>query len=285
MSPDFSEFSYGYALTEALARQTMWPLKAAPIFPSLKEEGSSGGGYDLHLPFDGFPLFLQFKLAHCMVRRSAYEVQHGVLEPPLYRVHIRPTKHSQQHPMLLALEKKGYAVFYAAPVFHEASELNAAYLADELLDRSFFFPPSMIGELPDDDEHAVSFRPGWPVYFCSEPREVKAQLRNDEFWEALQQGPKRFRGLGRSRDQVEVLARDVVETVESAGYKSLIRRKQRQDGDYAEYLEPEMLRAFRAERDTLGIDFEALRSKPAALQIAHIARSYLDTEIIQISTK
>lgn len=282
MRPDFSEFSYGYAVTEALIGQNSRPLRAAPIFPSLQAEGAPGGGYDVNLPFAGFPLFLQFKLSSCMVRRSAYEVQHGVLEPPLYRVHIRPTRHSQQHPMLLALEQKGFAVFYVAPVFHEAAELNSAYLAGNILDRSYFFPPSMIGDLPDDDDHSISFRPGWPVYFFSEPVKVSDRLNNDGFWDALLQGKKRFRTVEGSVDSVEELARDILETVETAGYRSLVRRKQREGGDFAESRVPELLSSVRKERDALGISFDALRSKPPGQQVAYISRSYLDTEIIQI---
>jgi len=71
MTPDISEFSYGFALTHELIALAGEPLRAAPIFPSLIEEGRAGGGYDVHLDVPGFPLFLQFKRSDCMVRRSA----------------------------------------------------------------------------------------------------------------------------------------------------------------------------------------------------------------------
>ena len=57
MEANFSEFSYGYAITEELAGGKVGRLLGAPIFPSLYNEGQSGGGYDVQLPLQGAPLF------------------------------------------------------------------------------------------------------------------------------------------------------------------------------------------------------------------------------------
>jgi hypothetical protein len=70
MRSGFSEFSYGYAVTEALIYDIGTSIKAAPVFPSLIEEGKQGGGYDLRLDRPGQPLFLQFKLSDYMQGRS-----------------------------------------------------------------------------------------------------------------------------------------------------------------------------------------------------------------------
>jgi hypothetical protein len=64
MNPDFSEFSYGYAVTEELVASLKATVVAAPIFPSLYEEGKKGGGYDVKIPLSGKPIFLQFKLSN-----------------------------------------------------------------------------------------------------------------------------------------------------------------------------------------------------------------------------
>ncbi len=195
MHPDISEFSYGYALTETLVANTPVRLRAAPVFPSLIEEGRKGGGYDVKLPFPGTPLFLQFKLSHRMVRNSAIEVQQGVLQTPFFRMHLRPTKHSQQHPMLLELESKGAAVFYAAPYFHTPSELNDAYIKREVVRRSIFVKPSEIGVLPDKDDHHVAFKSGYPIRLFSEtPRLVRESMDNDVFLSELHEAfPNRGR--------------------------------------------------------------------------------------------
>ena len=47
MAPEIPEFSYGFALTNEIVG---WNgVSTAPIFPSLIEEGWSGGGYDVLL--------------------------------------------------------------------------------------------------------------------------------------------------------------------------------------------------------------------------------------------
>jgi hypothetical protein len=190
MHPDISEFSYGYALTESLISAAPIKLRVAPIFPSLIEEGKPGGGYDVSLPFAGFPLFLQFKLSHRMVRDSADEVKKGVLQTPFYRMHIRPTRHSQQHPMLLDLESTGVAVYYAAPYFHKPDELNQAYTTRQVVQRSIFVKPSTIGALPDDKDHHIAFRRGSPSYFCSDsPRAIReSEDEPREFIDELARG-------------------------------------------------------------------------------------------------
>lgn len=168
MKPDISEFSYGYALTESLVTNTGIPVIGSPLFPSLIAEGQEGGGYDVAIPFVGTLLFLQFKLSDKMIRNSAIEVVNGALIPPFYRMHIRASKHSEQHAMLLDLEGKGNLVFYAAPKFNKPSELNSAYLERKMIERSFFRKPSQIGAFTDDGPHHVSFRDGYPICICSE---------------------------------------------------------------------------------------------------------------------
>ena len=113
MKPQISEFSYGYALTDELIHWHGTNLTAAPIFPSLYQEGQPRGGYDLMLQRLGLPLFLQFKLADCMVLRNAQEVKDHIFHVPYYRMHLRPTKHSSQHEMLLSLENQGNEVYYS----------------------------------------------------------------------------------------------------------------------------------------------------------------------------
>jgi hypothetical protein len=172
MNPDISEFSYGYALTEALIWDTGLPIVGAPFFPSLVQEGQAGG-FDVAVSFSGLLLFLQFKLSHFMKRGTADETKQGYIDVPFYRMYLRPTKHSRQHLMLLDLEAGGEIVFYAAPKFHLPSELNTAYLSRTMIQRSFFIRPSTIGSLPDEWDHHVSFRDGYPVYLCSEPRKIR----------------------------------------------------------------------------------------------------------------
>ncbi len=220
MKPDISEFSYGYALTEELIQRSGLSITAAPLFPSLLAEGQSGGGYDVHLPFAGFPLFLQFKLAHCMVKRSAHESQIGLFEPNFYRMNLRPLKHSHQHDLLLDLEGKGYPVYYAAPHFHLPEELNDAYMKGQVVDRSVFFRPSEIGTLPDQDEHHVSFKAGYPAYLCSEPKQLREESKSRKQLDSdLLEGYWRYPTIDGSRDSLSKLANDLMSCIKERVYE------------------------------------------------------------------
>lgn len=181
MKPNISEFSYGYAITEELVHWHGTSLTAAPVFPSLYQEGQPGGGWDVMLKRRGIPLFLQFKLSDCLSRQSAYECQKGWFYPPFYRMHIRPARFSDQHEMLLDLENTGKEVYYSAPAFHEPWELDEAYMSHEVKKRSIWIRPSWIGPLPDAWDHHVAFQQPGAKRFCSESRLIEDKADFDSF--------------------------------------------------------------------------------------------------------
>ncbi|MBH8615229.1 hypothetical protein I4N56_033470 [Pseudomonas mohnii] len=59
MTPNISEFSYGYAVTNEVVNLLGTSIAAAPQFPTLYAEGQAGGGYDVKI-VGGIPIFLQF---------------------------------------------------------------------------------------------------------------------------------------------------------------------------------------------------------------------------------
>lgn len=178
MRPTFSEFSYGFALVNEFVHWAGQPIEAVPIFPSLIEEGNLG--YDVMLDREGVPLFLQFKLSHCMVRNSAWEVRRRIITTPFYRMHLHARNESNQHQLLIDRENAGNAVFYAAPEFHEHAEFNNAYRAREVIARSSFWRPVDIGPLPDDAPHHVAFRRGEDHgWFCSKPQRIKKSFQGE----------------------------------------------------------------------------------------------------------
>lgn len=198
MKPDISEFSYGYAVTEELVAKAGAKVIGAPIFPSLYEEGQKGGGYDVKIPVKGSPIFLQFKLSDQLKRSSAKEHLAGLVGVPYYRMHLRPLKHSDQHDLLLDLEKSGETVLYIAPEFHLPEELNAFYLARTVVNNSAAFSPLDIGPLPDENEHYVVFERGASFgYRCSvEPKKVSRVNVRDGFKSALEQRGVEPRPIG-----------------------------------------------------------------------------------------
>lgn len=258
MYPDISEFSYGFALTDSLVAATGRRIRAAPVFPSLIDEGRPGGGFDVHIPFDGYPLFLQFKLSHFMVRASAEEVKAGVLTTPFYRFHLRPTRHSQQHPLLLDLESTGAAVFYAAPAFHKPSELNSVYISRRVVERSVFFRPSQIGSLPDDQDHHIAFKPSGPAYFCSkEPRLIRDQERDGgELLHELLRRRLDTKGEKPTPENLEALADKIQAIVEA-----------RQPG----------------RRLLNGTRFDVSQQRSPLSRIAYLSYTYLGSSVIWVS--
>lgn len=177
MRPSISEFSYGFALVNEFIHWAGQNITAVPVYPSLIEEAALG--YDVLLDRAGVPLFLQFKLSHCMVRSSAMEVRQRVLTKPFYRMHLYARNESRQHERLMALEALGNEVYYAAPEFHRHQQLNAAYLQRQVIAQSWFFRPSTIGAIPDDGRpHHVAFKAGEDHgWFCSKPVRMKPDLK------------------------------------------------------------------------------------------------------------
>lgn len=175
---EYSEFSYGYALTDSLMRTILPGSSRAPIFPSLLAEGSAGGGYDVKIPTYPVPLFLQFKIPRVITRRSR------LLPPryscPYYRFPLR-TRAPDQHALLLDLEKKFPLVFYATPLFHTVIELDSHYARKEVHVHSIFVRPSSIGVL-DDRPHQVAYSTRDPVCWCfSEPKAIEGRYKGKEF--------------------------------------------------------------------------------------------------------
>ena len=171
MKADFSEFSYGFALTSEIVDEIPQIRHAgAPRFPSLYEEGQAGGGYDVEIPIMG--LFLQFKLSDELTRRNAKEA--NLLGLSYFRMELRPLRHSDQHKLLLDLDDGENMVFYVAPEFRASRDLNLAYASRNVAQRSAFFSPKDIGSLPDDGRHYVVFTTRTSdAYLCSEPHRVR----------------------------------------------------------------------------------------------------------------
>ena len=205
MRPSISEFSYGFAITSELVRAP-GSVMAAPVFPSLHAEGNPGGGWDVKLDRPGVPLFLQFKLCDQMIRRSCREVRDASFNVPCYRMHLRPARLSPQHEMLLDLEGHGQEVYYSAPMFHQAEELNEAFLEGSVRARSIWIRPSEIGPLPDNRDHHVSFEPGSRRMLFSEPKPL---ITEDKFEDVVTRLTKRLHEQERidfSEERLEELA-------------------------------------------------------------------------------
>lgn len=252
MRPLLSEFSFGYALTEELASGAFGPLIGAPIFPSLIQEGRPGGGYDLHLPLVGAPLFLQFKLSDCMVYRSAREWD--LFNRSYYRMHLRPGRHSDQHALLCTLETSGEEVYYVAPYFHTTEELNTHYSNQTVAENSIWFRPSTIGALPDDNDHYIAFDRATPTaYFCSKdhrPLDAKlniasvAERQSERYHASKRQLDKQF--FTRIADEILGMSagsKEAAPQLQTERFTNSRRRTKKQEAQFAAFLSRSLLNA------------------------------------------
>lgn len=176
MTCDFSEFSFGYAITDSMVKALKTSIGAAPVFANQIAEGKPGGGYDMKLPLNPLPIFLQFKIPQ-VLRRSSSGKPPGYTTP-YYRMHLRTNKGSQ-HQLLLDLEASHSLVYYVTPLFHGVADLDSAFMKKGVHLRSAFIKPSKVGVL-DAKAHHVSYQVGASTYWVhSEPKEIGVQYGFD----------------------------------------------------------------------------------------------------------
>jgi hypothetical protein len=90
-----------------------------------------------------------------------------------------------------------------------------AFISENLADRSAFFRPSDIGELPDDDEHSLIFRAGdSQAWFCSEPKRMARLAHEDIF-----AGRTGHRRTDRLRPLFEKLGNELIQVFEKPATK------------------------------------------------------------------
>ncbi len=225
MKPQFSEFTYGYTVVEELTRN--YRFTAVPTFPTLVEEGRIGGGYDVQVEMQGLPFFLQFKRSDYLSRSNAK--YYYIFGSPYYRFCLHALRYSQQHNLLIHLERCGNPVFYVAPKFHTNLEMHNNYFGRSVARNSIWLAPTEIGNLPDDDEHSICFNHSESqVYLCSEPKPVERRMRFNP--DALE----RYVSLFKERDSYHRFHRDswkelydqmlhIFKTHDESGFRKLFR--------------------------------------------------------------
>ncbi len=179
MKAEFSEFSYGFALSYEIMNALRPDIVGAPLFPSLREEGEKG--IDVSFEPAGLPLFLQFKLADYMTRPHAkYWSDYG---KRFFRMAIRRRKYSNQHNLLRALSAREPEVYYATPAFYLQSEFNRAFTSDRILTDSQFFPLSELPDVVDDEPHYITYCRGMPgFHWHSEDGKYFEAVVSGEVW-------------------------------------------------------------------------------------------------------
>ncbi len=175
MKPQFSEFSYGFAITREIAEGVKANSLSAPILPSLRQEGKLG--WDAEFRLKGASLFLQYKTSDWLsTRRAKFWKKLG---GPYFRFPIYRHRDSSQHNLLVALSRKVENVHYCAPVFHESGEFNEFYFQDRILQNSVWVHLGNLPLLEEDDTvyHYVLYTKSISPYFATDPEPIEGVVR------------------------------------------------------------------------------------------------------------
>ncbi|MBM9576222.1 hypothetical protein JWG45_03555 [Leptospira sp. 201903070] len=169
MKSEFTEFTYGYSITEEFVTDPVGGLNGLPIFPNLRQEAMLG--YDVKLTGAKSIKFIQFKLSEYF--KSSKSKEWSLFNSPYFRMHITASSSSLQHEKLQELERKlGPIVFYTTPLFNSLNELRTYYNNNEVRQNSLFIRPSQI-QIPDNKAHYIVFnRISGPIYCCSKDPKI-----------------------------------------------------------------------------------------------------------------
>ena len=197
MKAGFYEFEFTVAfIHDFLKKSERQGSQAMVGLPTPAEEAQVG--YDATLATNGYPRFFQFKRPDYI---GAGLGNQGDRYPDrdYYRINITPDKKSHQHNLLVNLAKRGYEVYYVAPVFHDPQQLDRHRNAEQIMEQSIWVPTqdlhfqklgdqSCITYLPDGTWRA---HPGETQTRRSEPnyeypeRSARTRPMNREFYEEL----------------------------------------------------------------------------------------------------
>ena len=179
-----SEFSYGYGVTREVERRlAALGLRATPFLPSLLHEAKLG--FDVAFSGPGQVVTLQFKLGQELSRFRRLDPTESIraLAKPFWRYYVDTTGH--QFLRLEEFEALGADVFYVAPRFSHWSAYDAAFHANQVLQRSLLLRPSEIqrGSGGTSGDHRIVYD-RIRRYVCSEPRAVD-EVAPDEMVEKI----------------------------------------------------------------------------------------------------
>lgn len=176
---DFSEFSYGFAVTHQIQVVADSAGAGPPLLPSLVQEADLG--FDVGIPT--LSLFLQYKLSRQLTGGNAREWGHHHDDYFRYKLHHSTPSDSQHNTLVALANSLPWAfVMYAAPAFVDRTDFADAYQAGTLLERSLFLPVKSLGAIADSDQHCVTFRPdaGWYTHFRHSREILQGRTQNAE---------------------------------------------------------------------------------------------------------
>jgi len=277
-TPAFSEFSFGYAFTENLIR---WlpDVTGVPIFPSLSEEGKLGVGYDVKIPRQSAPVFLQYKIPQIVTRRS--NLLPPGFTPPYFRMHFHSGDKSSQHRSLVGHSRAGRTVFYVCPKFTRLIDLDQFYRGGVLPLECFYVDPKQVGDL-DDNHHFVAFdQSGKAAWLFSEPKNIEPPLQGEGLARRLRQVAHSAPVHDDPNQSLIRLANEMLELIRDSFLPAPDEVEPRRIIEQGQETPPAIASHGFYPQD---LDLEVMELPPAA-RVALLARHYMCAEVVFVGPR
>lgn len=165
---EFSETQFSFCFTFEFLK-LFFPHVPLPLFPNIREEGSTGGGYDVQINGN---MYFQFKIPNLYDKENNFTRKYWkTYNKEYYRIKLQTDEN--QYRFLKDLQSPNNFVYYVTPEFHSVPDLTNHYNFNSIGYNSAFFS---IGDLPPHGSgyHHLIYRPGEPLgQLFSEPTPIK----------------------------------------------------------------------------------------------------------------
>ena len=206
MKAGFYEFEFTVSfIHDFLKKNEARGSQAMVGLPTPAEEAQVG--YDARLATNGYPRFFQFKRPDYI---GAGLGNQGGRYPDqsYYRINITRDEHSHQHNLLVNLARRGYEVYYVAPIFHDPQQLDRNRNAEQIMEQSIWVPTQDLHIQQRGDRSSITYLPDgtWRAH----PGETSTR-RSEPSYEYPPEGSARTRPM--NREFYEELRRNLDEIV------------------------------------------------------------------------
>jgi len=189
MEAAFSELQYAYSCTRELENRLGSSCSCAPYFPTLIEEAKFG--FDVAIGSLYAPVFLQYKVADYMIRKSARNWKE--FSSSFFRFSVYPATKSPQHNRLKSLSTVFPFVYYCSSAFVDYDQFDSFHTHGQIVDNSVFINLCTIPKNSGNAEHDIIFQTApWRYRWCSDPIEVKGINGWDELSKTIREKREHF---------------------------------------------------------------------------------------------
>lgn len=215
VSPEFSEFQFGYGMTRELDNGR-WPLTptGVPFFPTQPQEDDLG--FDMGVSAGIWTLFIQFKRARKLTRSNAREWDTYRGEYFRFPVEVSDdSREPDQHGTLVDLGQWFPHTYYVAPEFITWRDYER-YARGERINRHAAFLKCGTAPSPSDGEsHYICYRPQDSVglFFSEAPAQGEVTVRHGfgDVFDAMQEDESEYESVQEMRGDFTEVRNVVVE--------------------------------------------------------------------------